>query len=397
MPPPGAPAAPPPQGGSASGPAEPVPRRLLDGAAEMMLAAALALPAIGPAQAESAPEHGVVSLKFLDYLDSQPGADRIRVRAPSLYALVPLNGEWSTAATVTHDSISGASPAYHTSALKKLTDERHAIDAEATRYFATGSVKLGASFSSEGDYVSRGLSVTGTRSTEDKNTTWTAGLGLARDAINSSTGSYTGQRKQVVDLLVGLTQVLGTHDIAQVNLAWRSGKGFFTDPYKVFDNRPRTRNSATLLVRWNHHLDATGGTLRSSYRWFGDTYGIQAHTLGFEYVQPLPGGWSLMPLVRLYTQSKARFYVEANADPDYPFPPNPPDDAVHYSEDQRVSAFGAHTWGLKLARQIGNDWLVDLKFEQYGQRASWRLFGSGSPRLAAFDARSWQLGITRQF
>ena len=224
-----------------------------------------------------------------------------------------------------------------------------------------------------------------------------ARLGLARDAINRSTGSHTGQRKQVVDLLVGLTQVLGTHDIAQVNLAWRSGKGFFTDPYKVFDNRPRTRNSATLLARWNHHLDATGGTLRSSYRWFGDTYGIQAHTLGFEYVQPLLGGWSLMPLVRLYTQSKARFYVEANADPDYPFPPNPPDDAVHYSEDQRVSAFGAHTWGLKLARQIGNDWLVDLKFEQYGQRASWRLFGSGSPRLAAFDARSWQLGITRQF
>ena len=362
-----------------------------------LLAAALALPAIGPARAESAPERGLLSLKYLDYLDSQPGADRVRVRAPSLYALVPVNSEWSTAATLTHDSISGASPAYHTSALKKLTDERHAIDAEATRYFASGSLKLGASFSSEGDYVSRGLSVTATRASEDKNTTWTAGIGVAHDSINSSTRSYTGQRKQVTDLLFGLTQVMGTHDIAQVNLAWRAGHGFFTDPYKVFDNRPRTRNSGTLLARWNHHVESTGGTLRSSYRWFGDTYGIQAHTLGFEYVQPLPGGWSVMPLVRLYTQSKARFYVEANADPDFPFPPNPPDDAQHYSEDQRVSAFGARTWGLKLARQIGDDWLVDLKFEQYGQRARWRLFGQGSPGLADFNARSWQLGLTRQF
>ena len=39
------------------------------------------------AHAETAPERGYVTFKMLDYLDSQPGADRIRVRAPALSAL----------------------------------------------------------------------------------------------------------------------------------------------------------------------------------------------------------------------------------------------------------------------------------------------------------------------
>ena len=360
-----------------------------------LLAAALALPAVGPAVAESAPERGIVSVKFLDYLDWQPEKDRVRVRAPSLHAMLPLSSQWSVAGTLIHDSISGASPAFHTSALKKLTDERQAADVEATRWFADGSLKLGASFSTENDYVSRALAITATRSSEDKNRTWTAGLAWSHDAINPTTKSVERERKRVGDILVGLTQVMGTHDIVQFNLAWRAGQGYFSDPYKVFDQRPRTRNSGTALARWNHHFERTEGTLRTSWRYFADTYGIRSHTLSAEYVQPLPGGWSVMPLLRLYTQSAAHFYVEA--EPGSPFPPNPPEGAIHSSEDQRVSAFGARTWGLKLARQFGNDWLVDLKYERYGQRGAWRWFGQGSEGLEPFNARSVQVGVSRQF
>ena len=93
-----------------------------------LLAAALALP--GPAHAESPPERGLVSLKVLDYLDSQPGKDRIRVRAPSLLVVAPSNGDWSTSGTLTWDAISGASPAYHSGDLKPLTDYRRAAEAD---------------------------------------------------------------------------------------------------------------------------------------------------------------------------------------------------------------------------------------------------------------------------
>ena len=53
--------------------------------------------------------------------------------------------------------------------------------------------------------------------------------------------------------------------------------------------------------------------------------------------------------------------------------------------------------GLKVSKQLGPDWIVDAKFEQYGQRAAWRLFGNGSPGLAAFNARTVQLGAAYSF
>jgi Protein of unknown function (DUF3570) len=98
----------------------------------------------------------------------------------------------------------------------------------------------------------------------------------------------------------------------------------------------------------------------------------------------------------VYTQSAARFYQPADPSSE-PFPPNPPAGAEHFTQDQRLSAFGARTVGLKLARQFGADWLADVKIERYSQRGAWRWFGSGSSDLAPFDARSIQVGLSRRF
>lgn len=361
-----------------------------------LMTAALALPAVQPARADSAPERATVAFKFLDYKDSQPGEDRIRVRAPSVLLLVPLSGDWAIGGTATADTISGASPAYHTTAITPMRDQRHALELNATRYFGNGSLTVGGAVSRESDYLARGLSVQGSLSDESRNTTWTAGLGLSRDRINPGNHIVENEHKRTTDLLLGLTQVLGTHDIAQFNVGWSTGSGYFSDPYKAMDSRPRERRHTTLMARWNHHFEGTGGTLRSSYRYYTDSYDVKAHTVGLEYVQPLGGGWTLTPALRLYSQTAARFYVDADPSTD-PFPPNPPADWTHFTEDQRLSAFGARTLGLKLARQIDVNWTVDVKYERYSQRASWTLEGHGSPGLAPFNARSLQLGVSRQF
>lgn len=361
-----------------------------------LLGAALALPCVTPAVAEAPPERGQVALKYLDYLDSQPGFDRVRVRAPALSLLAPIGGDWSVSGALISDAISGASPAYHSSSLKRLTDERNALEASATRYFAQATVSAGLSYSTEADYVSRGVSLQASLASEDKNTTWNAGLGFSRDRINPVTRSVVNETKRVADVLLGLTQVLSTHDIVQLNLRHARGRGYFSDPYKAIDHRPRQRNISTLLARWNHHLEDAGATLRLSWRYGSDSFGVRSHTWGAEWVQPLPHGWTITPALRLYTQSAARFYVDADAST-APFPPNPPEGAEFFTEDHRMAAFGARTLGLKVAKRLNADWAVDVKFERYGQRDAWRLFGAGSPGLAPFNARSWQLGVARQF
>ena len=382
-----------------------------------LLSAAMALPCVmGVAHAESAPEKGTLSFKYLDYkerqqligdaakgdagLYSKSGAstfdDRIRVKATASSVMLPLNAEWSMAGTLITDSISGASPAYHTEALTAMKDFRRAVDTSLTRYLTNGTVTVGLNHSGENDYISRGVSLLATRATEDKNTTWTAGVGLNRDVINPSNRIVFNETKHVTDFILGVTQVLSMNDIVQFNLGSFKGRGYFSDPYKIYDERPRNRSHETLLARWNHHFSDLNGTSRLAYRYYTDNWGIRSHTFDAEWVQAFGEGWRVAPALRFYTQSAANFYVEA--DPSLsPFPPNPPANARYFSEDQRVSAFGGFTMGVKLSKQLNLDTKVDVKFEQYGQKGAWTLLGSGSKGLAPFYARSLQVGITHSF
>ena len=144
--------------------------------ASRLLGAALALSAPAAALAEAAPDAAAISVKYLHYQDSQPGADRIKVTAPAVELLVPFAGNWSFTGSHVIDTISGASPAFHTEALTKMDDKRHATDAGLTRYSDKLALDLGLSYSAEQDYVSRGISAGAAVESEDKNTTWNVGV-----------------------------------------------------------------------------------------------------------------------------------------------------------------------------------------------------------------------------
>jgi hypothetical protein len=113
-------------------------------------------------------------------------------------------------------------------------------------------------------------------------------------------------------------------------------------------------------------------------------------------VQPLRHGFTLTPLLRLYTQVAAHFYVDADLASD-PFPPNPPAGVETFSDDHRLSAFGACAVGLKLAWQVDENWQADIKVERYEQRSAWRVGGTGSPHLAPLRARTVQVSLSHRF
>jgi hypothetical protein len=371
--------------------------------AASLLAAALLLPGV-QALADEPPQGGSISLRYLDYADRQSGLDRIHAHSPSIAVTAPVASDWSIEGTLTADDVSGASPRYHTavSGASHMQDERKAGDLAVTRYFRRGTLTAGAAYSTEHDYVSRALSLNGTLSSEDNDTTWAFGLAGSRDSIDPVNHVVVDEHKKTVSVLAGVTRVLTPNDIGQLTLTRTNGDGYFNDPYKLFDNRPRSRRQNTVLLRWNHYLDSTGGTTRLGYRYYSDSYRIRAHTLSGEYVQPLGGGWSVVPDVRLYTQGAASFYYDPVYDGTLgpPFPPGFSSGASVdrlSSPDQRLSGFGAVTVGLKVVREIGKLWTVDVKVEGYEQRGSWRLFHDGSPGLAPLRARIFQVGLTRRW
>jgi hypothetical protein len=356
-----------------------------------LFAAAIALPASQTAFAEAAPEHGIVSFKYLNYEDRQPDQDRINVNAYSVMGMTPIAGKWSISTTYTNDSVTGASPEHHsTLSGASMKESRQAIDLSVTRYLPKGSVTLGSSYSAEHDYISRGYSAQESISTEDKNTTFTFGGSYTTDSINPTNDKQSFYDKKSYSGMIGVTQVLTKDDIVQLNLGYTSGKGYFNDPYKLFDQRPDKRESKTFMTRWNHHFDRRDGTTRLSYRYYTDSFGINAHTFGMEYVQPLPHEWTVTPLFRYYTQTAATFYLPY-------FPDAGATLGSYFSLDQRLSAFGATSIGIKVEKKIAKEWLVDARFESYEQRPEWSISGGGASGILPFYARSIQLGLSRNF
>jgi hypothetical protein len=364
--------------------------------ARALLAAALALPGIVPATvaAQTMPDAGFIQFKYLDYRDWQPGARRMRVENPGLYVMSPFAESWVVEGALVYDGMSGASPRWHNTLSgasgEGIHDRRAAGDAKVTRYFERFSVGAGVAYSHENDYISRGGSIDVRFWTADKNRTFAFSYAGAADRIDTPDGAAVQERKYVNDFLFGVTQVLSQTAIVQSNLTYTRGHGYYDDPYKLFDSRPDNRRVLAWLTRLNQHYPESGGTLQLAYRYIDDSWDANSHMIEAAWVQPLPHAFSVRPNLRYYTQRAAYFYF------DPPFPTG----LVFgqpYTADTRLSAFGAFTLGLLLAKDFGDGWSGDLKVEYYRQKSDWRAGGNGSPDILPFSARWIQVGVGKSF
>ncbi|MEO6929766.1 MAG: DUF3570 domain-containing protein [Casimicrobiaceae bacterium] len=360
------------------------------------LAAALALPGIAPATAlaQSMPEQGIFALNYLDYRDWQPGGDRMSVRSPSFYVLAPFADKWTVEGSVVYDSMSGASPLWFNTLSgasgEGVTDYRTAGDVKVTHYFNRYSIDVGGASSHERDYSSRAGSLDARWWTADKNTTLAFGFAGNADYIHPSARELDNGRRNTLDFLVGITQALSPVDSVQSNVTYSTGHGYFSDPYKPLDTRPGERRVLAWLTRYNHRYTQADATLQLGYRLLDDSFGGGSHTFDVAWVQSLPWGISLTPNVRYYTQDSANFWYG---------PPYPQGFQVghDFTADTRLSAFGALTTGVKVAKVFADGWSVNLDVNFYRQRAGWRAFGDGSPGIEPFSARWFGAGISKTF
>ena len=359
-----------------------------------LIAAALALPGILPAHAQTMPDERVVALRYYDYRDWQPGADRMAVRSPSLYALLPLSATMMVEGTLVHDTMSGASPLYHDTLSGAsgigVSDHRAAGDVTVTKYFGSSTLAVGGAYSHERDYASRAASLQWRASSDDRNRTYALGFGAARDRIDSVNGVATGRRRETYDYLAGITQVLRADAIVESSITWSDGRGYYSDPYKLLDARPDRRRIVTWLTRYNQYVPGVDATLRIVYRYLRDSFGDRSHMLEAAWIQSLPAGFTLTPTLRYLTQDAADFY----RDPPFPerFVVGAPNTA-----DTRLAAFGAITGGVRLAKAFPHGVSVDVALNLYRRRAGWHAGGNGSPAIAEFSARWIEFGLEKRF
>lgn len=361
-----------------------------------LLAAALAIPSVSASlsvcEAQTRPEDTQVKFYYADYRDYDRGDDRMHVKAPIAWVRSPLLENYAIEASFILDSMSGASTFYHNSLTGAsgigVEDTRRAGDIKLTRYTDDYSVSIGGAFSDEDDYESLAGLLETSVWTEDKNTVVTLGFSGGGDDLTSTLAPQLDESRTTFNFILGVTQILDINSIIQANASYTNGDGFFSDPYKTLDNRPRSRDQWTFLTRYNRYLESFDSSLHSDYRYYTDSWGINSHMVEFAYYQPLGEHFVLRPNIRYYSQTAADFFVD-------PFPPDDLDGFL--SGDQRMSAFGSFTTGLKLIAYMGSGFSADLMFAYLEQRPEWKLGSSGSKVIEPFHARIIAVSLTKAF
>jgi len=359
------------------------------------MAAALALPGVAPsASAQSIPDEGVFSVRYLDYRDWQPGASRMGVKSPSFYVMKPFGGNWVAEAGVVYDGMSGASPRFYNtlsgSSGEGVKDYRTAGDAKLTRYFDRYAIGVGLAGSTERDYLSKAASLDLRWWTEDRNTTLAFSFAGTSDRINSNNDVAVNEKKHTLDYLFGITQAINANAIVQSNLTYSRGHGYYDDPYKLLDDRPDHRRIVAWLTRWNQAFPAQDAALRVAFRVLHDSFGTTSYMTEAQWVQGLPQGFTVTPGLRYYTQSAADFYKDPPLPNGFVF-------GEPYATDTRLAAFGAFTPSIRIAKVFADGWSADLRVDFYRQKSEWRLGGDGSPDILPFSARWIQGGVSKSF
>ncbi len=238
---------------------------------------------------------------------------------------------------------------------------------------------------------------------------------------------------------LGITQILNPTALVEANLSFTRSDGYQANPYKavevafidplkqkgqaggdetanyvydaelvaLLEQRPDLRNQSALSLGYVQYVAATDGALHTKYRYFQDNWGIRAHTLNVEFIQPLGDHWSIAPRLRYYSQTQADFYTpyliteqglySPIAGSDASTPDTKPFDRsllpAHYSSDARLSGYGTFTAGITLTRVIIEGVDLEFSYEQIQHAGSLKLGGGGEGDYADFDAYRFNLGL----
>jgi hypothetical protein len=278
-------------------------------------------------------------------------------------------------------------------------DTRFALNASWTQPLARlYTFSAGVGFSTEYDYTHLGANLSLARDFNKRNTTVNAGFAWSQDTVdpvggrpiplsqmldvgNNSNKRDGSEGKDVIDLLIGFTQVLNRTTVLRVNYSYSDSNGYLNDPYKLlsvvdpvtgdtltrtpagqgpdgvylFESRPDTRTKQSLFAEVKHAFGKP--VMHLSYRFMTDDWGIDSHTGEVRLRWPLGDGY-IEPQLRYYTQSAADFYranlVSGSALPRYA------------SADFRLGDFDATTIGIKYGHNTpgGNEWSIRAEYYQ---------------------------------
>lgn len=170
------------------------------------------------------------------------------------------------------------------------------------------------------------------------------------DNIVGKNGADFSENMDSRSYRLSLTQIINKDLIMALALETISDEGYLNNPYRsvrYFDANssrgysyqsevyPNTRTSNAIALRGRYYLPQRAA-LHGGYRFFTDTWGIQADTLDIGYTLPYQQDWIFELSYRYYQQNRADFYRDLF---DYK------DEFSFLARDKEMSSFTSQTLG----------------------------------------------------
>jgi hypothetical protein len=337
----------------------------------------------------------------------------ITVQGPSVLVRKTFGDSLSATANYYVDAISSASIDVVVSGASKYTERREQKSVSLDYLRGKSTWSLAYVNSAENDYKASTFSLGVSQDMFGDLTTLSLGYSQGRDKVGSSLDPDFSEDIERRNYRLGVTQVLTRNMLLSLNYETVTEQGYLQNPYRSmrYENPlggyvlapelfPHTRTSTAIAGRLKYYLPWRAA-LEAQYRFYSDTWGIDAHTSTLGYTHPLRGGWTLSGSYRFYRQSSATFFSDL-----FPFA----DSQNFMARDKETSALSSDTIGVGASYDFPVNWASWLKkgtanlrvnrmMVDYGQFRDLRNFPAGSPDpgnepLYALDATVVQFFVS---
>jgi hypothetical protein len=165
---------------------------------------------------------------------------------------------------------------------------------------------------------------------------------------------------------VDLTQIVTKNLILNLNYEGVNDEGFLNNPYRQVryldpsatlgyswepEIYPETKRSSATALRGMYYLPYRA-SLKGEFRYYTDSWGVDAWNAEVAYVHPLPKGITLEGKYRYYTQSAADFYSDL-------FPRSQAQNFM--ARDKELADYVTHTIGAGISYEFDVPWMSFFK------------------------------------
>jgi hypothetical protein len=256
------------------------------------------------------------------------------------------------------DIVSSASVDVISNATSHMTDFRSEITAGLAQKLHLTTLTASYVYSVENDYSSHNVDLGLAQDLFDKNSTLSFGYSLSLNSVGRTGDQAYHDSLLVTGAGASWTQVLDKKTIAQLSYSFSYNNGLQSSPYRFvrFENDdgttalkhqetdPRLRYRHAAVIALNRHL-FSDSSLQGDYRFYDDSWGVQAHTVQLRYFVTFKGDVTLRLRERFYYQTDASFFrshyfVDNGVAPAY------------FTADRELSKFWSNLIGVKVSWRL---------------------------------------------